>query len=201
MVIHDVFEPEFKRFGRVLQGDFTRILSLLADTPMPEEGTIYQPSDPRLEEKEILAHFSHDHYGDMEVQIGYCNGHNQKLNCLEYHKGNEINMANEDFILLLGSYFDIEDGKFDTSKAMAFRVGKGIAVEIYGSTLHYAPCGIKGSGFKTLVVLPRGTNIAPASSSADPTLWAKNKWLLAHEDSSEAKQGAYIGLVGENIEI
>ena len=30
---------------------------------------------------------------------------------------------------------------------------------------------------------------------------ARNKWLLAHPDSSEAASGAYIGLTGENIDI
>lgn len=31
--------------------------------------------------------------------------------------------------------------------------------------------------------------------------WACNKWLLAHPDSAEAKAGAYVGLVGENVHI
>ena len=56
-----------------------------------------------------------------------------------------------------------------------------------------------------LVALPQRTNTdKPAisnKSSEDKRLWARNKWLLAHPDSSEAKQGAYIGLAGENIDI
>lgn len=32
-------------------------------------------------------------------------------------------------------------------------------------------------------------------------LWACNKWLLAHSDSAEARQGAHIGLSGENIDV
>jgi hypothetical protein len=28
---------------------------------------------------------------------------------------------------------------------------------------------------------------------------ARNKWLLAHADSNEAANGAYVGLVGENL--
>jgi hypothetical protein len=32
-------------------------------------------------------------------------------------------------------------------------------------------------------------------------LWARNKWLIAHPDASEASQGAYVGLEGENISI
>ncbi len=44
---------------------------------------------------------------------------------------------------------------------------------------------------------PRLKEMAPE----DKLLWAKNKWLLAHAESSEAAQGAYVGLVGENIDI
>ena len=38
-------------------------------------------------------------------------------------------------------------------------------------------------------------------SFEDKRLWARNKWLLAHKDTSEAAAGAYVGLVGENIDI
>ena len=38
-------------------------------------------------------------------------------------------------------------------------------------------------------------------NTEDKMLWARNKWLLAHPDSAEAKQGAYIGLKGENITV
>ena len=73
-------------------------------------------------------------------------------------------------------------------------------------TLHYAPCEARpGAGFRVAIVLPRGTNTEkPAFSpenGEETLLWAKNKWLLAHPDSPEAKMGAKIGLVGENIDI
>ena len=42
-------------------------------------------------------------FGEMEIQIGYCNGHNSMLNALEYHKSSEINVAATDAVLLLGS--------------------------------------------------------------------------------------------------
>ena len=32
-------------------------------------------------------------------------------------------------------------------------------------------------------------------------LWARNKWLLAHPDSSEAAAGAFVGLTGENLRL
>ena len=79
-------------------------------------------------------------------------------------------------------------------------------MEVYATTLHYAPCHVDAAkGFRVLVALPKGTNTAkPAiknDGGDDPQLWARNKWLLAHPDSAEAKAGAYIGLVGENVHI
>ena len=198
MKVYSVYDAEFARFGRVLQGNFSSLLSNLDRIAPPSEGTVYVGKDERLHNEEDASFLSESFYGYMPVQIGHCSGHNQKLNCLEFHKGNEINLANEDFTLILGSYFDIEDGRFDTSKAVAFRVPAKVAVEIYSTTLHYAPCGIDGSAFRVLVVLPLGTNIDGMRSKNDPWLWASNKWLLAHEESNEAKQGAYVGLVGEN---
>ena len=38
-------------------------------------------------------------------------------------------------------------------------------------------------------------------SFEDRLLWARNKWLLAHEETREAKEGAYVGIKGENIDI
>ncbi|MBQ9721525.1 MAG: DUF4867 family protein, partial [Oscillospiraceae bacterium] len=135
-----------------------------------------------------------------------CNGHNTKLNCLEYHRDSELNCGTTDFVLLLAKLDDLKDGVLDTAKVRAFRVPAGVLVEIYASTLHYAPCnGASGQGFRVMVALPRGTNgpkpeITPVNDE-DKRLWACNKWLLSHADSSEAKQGAPVLLTGENIDI
>lgn len=93
-----------------------------------------------------------------------------------------------------------------TAKVKAFKAPAGTLVEVYATTLHYAPCHCNASkGFRVLVALPQGTNTDKPTISnkttEDRLLWARNKWLLAHPDSSEAKQGAYIGLTGENIDI
>ena len=79
-------------------------------------------------------------------------------------------------------------------------------VEVYATALHYAPCEAKqGQGFKVLVALPRGTNTdKPAftpKTREDTLLTARNKWLLAHEESDEAKGGAVVGLKGVNVDI
>jgi ureidoglycolate hydrolase len=209
MKIVPVSDPSFKEYGRVLEGYNTNdMMAALAKTPLPNQGTVYVGSDQGLEqvklEEELYKNFS----GFLPIQVGYCNGHNTKLNCLEYHRSSEINMGTEDFILLLAKRSEIEDGKLDTSKVKAFLVKKGVLVEVFATSLHYAPCEAKpNQGFQVLVVLPKRTNepLPPNKVTVvDPEnkmLWAKNKWLLAHQESSEAKSGAYVGLVGSNIDI
>ncbi len=149
-----------------------------------------------------------DHvYGGMPIQIGYCNGTNTKLNCVEYHRDSEINIGAQEFILLVARQQDLgPEWQLHTDRVEAFRVPAGVAVELYATTLHYAPCdAAKQAGFRVAVVLPKGTNTeAPQLKpiqKEDKMLRAKNKWLIAHPDASEAQDGAYIGLLGENIDL
>ena len=86
--------------------------------------TDYVAEDENLQELPAAVEVSEHLFGGMPCQLGWCNGHDTRLNCLEYHRDSEFNLGTEDFIL-----------------------------------------------------------------------------LLAHPDSTEAAQGAYIGLTGENIDI
>lgn len=208
MKIDSVFDPEFKPYGRVVTGleDTVReILITLADTPLPE-GVDYVPTDPALQELPAAVEVSEHLYGGMPVQLGWCNGHNTKLNCLEYHRDSEFNLGTEEFILLLARQEEIEDGMLDTARVRAFRVPAGTLVEIYATTLHYAPCHCDSAkGFRVLVALPWLTNterpVMDNKTAEDALLTARNKWLLAHPDSDEARGGAQAGLTGENIDI
>lgn len=207
MVIKSVNDPEFKKYGKVLEGYNTAPLLKALDekTPLPE-GVEYVMSDANLEYTDLFGQFTNNAYGGMPIQMGYCNGHNTKLNCLEYHRDSELNIGSTDFILLLATMEDIVDGKLDTSKVKAFLAKAGQVVEVYATTLHYAPCSAKkGAGFKVVIVLPKGTNGAvPALTPVneeDKWMTAANKWLLAHADADEAKSGAYVGLTGENPDI
>ena len=208
MKIFSVTDPEFKPYGRVVTGLDTakaEILAALANTPLPA-ATDYVAEDAALQELPAAVEVSEHLFGGMPCQLGWCNGHNTYLNCLEYHRDSEFNLGTEDFILLLAKMDDITDGKLDTAKVKAFRAPAGTLVEVYATTLHYAPCHVDpAKGFRVLVALPQGTNTAKpeikADGGDDAQLWACNKWLLAHPDSAEAKAGAYVGLVGENIHI
>lgn len=209
MHIYSVTDPEFKSYGRVwddVPSSLTApLVEALSATPVPE-GSKYVASAPEFEQVEGADTLGLLMYGGRPFQLGWCNGHNTKLNCLEYHRDSEFNLGTEDFILLLAKMDDITDGKLDTAKVKAFRAPAGTLVEVYATTLHYAPCHVDpAKGFRVLVALPQGTNTAKpeikADGGDDAQLWACNKWLLAHAESSEAAAGAYVGLEGVNIDI
>lgn len=208
MKIYSVFAPEFKPYGQIVDGmeeTVQELLSVLKDAPQGA-AVDYVPEYEPQQALPAMAEISEHCYGGMPVQLGWCNGHNTKLNCLEYHRDSEFNLGTEDFILLLAKQDEIEDGVLDTAKVKAFKAPAGVLVEVYATTLHYAPCHCDaGKGFRVLVALPRYTNtdkpVIENKSTEDRRLWARNKWLLAHPDSGEAKQGAYIGLAGESIDI
>ena len=206
MIIKKVTDIAFKKYGQVLKNyDCSEIIEKMKSTPLPSD-VIYEPSIKELEELKIAEELRKREFGELPIQIGYCNGNNYILNAVEYHRSSEINIAVTDLILLIGSQQDIEDNySYDTSKIEAFLVPAGTAIEVYATTLHYAPCNVNEDGFKCVVVLPRDTNL-PLENSVEKTgedalLFARNKWLIGHKDTDLGEQGAFIGLVGENIHL
>ena len=204
MKIQKVTDPAFRKYGQVLEGyDFTGLIKEMKHTPVPED-VIYVPSVEELEALDVMKDLQNKGYGGLPVQIGYCNGHNKKLNAVEYHRNSEINVAVTDLVLLIGHQQDIEpDHTYDTSKIEAFLVPAGTGIEVYATTLHYAPCHVNEGGFQCVVVLPKGTNteltFQTEKTGEDSLMTAKNKWLIAHEDAKI--EGAFNGLKGENITI
>ena len=205
MRIQNVADDAFRRYGKVLEGyDFTELLKEMKHTPVPEDVT-YVPSVEEMEALPVAKELQNKGYGGLPIEIGYCNGHNKKLNGLEYHRSSEINVAVTDLVLLIGHQQDVEkDFTYDTSKVEAFLVPAGTAIEVYATTLHYAPCHVNESGFQCVVVLPKGTNteltFEKAAEGEDKLLTAKNKWLIGHEEGG-LPENAWIGLKGENITI
>ena len=212
MKVKQVTDTSFRKYGKILTDiDFSEIYNVLEEMDYPED-VEYAASFGPLEEPEFRQKLSNTLYGELSVEIGYCSGHNKMLNALEYHRSSEANVAVTDIILLLGHQSDItEDFTYDTAQLEAFFVPAGTAVELYATTLHYVPIGTKENdyAFKMGVVLPFGTNFplgvtlgAEAEKEKLPEeklLFAKNKWLIAHEESGE--EGAFIGLTGKNISV
>lgn len=210
MKIISVYDLEFNAYGKIVPGyDVKELLDTLDHAAAcPESGTAYTPEIPELMALPAAKKLSDHLYGGMPIQLGCCRGRNTRLNCLEYHRDSEVNLGTQDFILLLGKREDIgEDGIYDTSKVRAFRVPAGVMIEVYATTLHFAPCSAAdGQEFKVLIVLPKGTNTPlpdgfMPETLEDRFLAARNKWLLAHPESEKAKSGAAVGLKGVNIDI
>ena len=201
-----VMDTEFKKYGKVIEGyDLKEILQKMEETPCPDD-VVYVASVKELEDLKIAKELADGVYGQMPIQIGYCNGHNRRLNALEYHRDSEINIAVTDMVLFLAKEEEIEDDHtLDTSKVKAFFVPAGIMIEVYATTLHYAPCQTSAKGFRCVVVLPKGTNgelsHRPENKSGEEKLLAAvNKWLIGHEEGG-LPEGSFIGLKGENIEV
>lgn len=204
MQIYEVTDPLFKEYGKIIDSvELTELLAEMKHTPVPED-VVYVASEPKLEALAVMKELTDKTYGELPIQIGYCNGHNRKLNALEYHRSSEVDVAGTELILLLGRQQDITaDFTYDTALVKAFRVPAGTAVELYATTLHYAPCHAQEGGFRCAIVLPKDTNLELTfrhEGGEDSHLTAKNKWLLGHPEGGLPEKSP-MGLVGENIEL
>ena len=206
MEIKNITEENFRKYGKILKGyDFEELLTIMEKMPMPtDDDVVYVPSVEELEKCDVKKELENQMYGGLPIQIGYCNGSNNKLNAVEYHRSSEVDISVNGLILLLGKQEDIkEDYTYDTANIEAFYVPAKMAVELYATTLHYAPCTYnQEAGFRCVVVLPKDTNTEltfELSDGESRLMTAKNKWLIAHEDAKI--EGAFCGLIGENIEL
>lgn len=204
MKIFQVTDSAFIPYGRIVEGhDVKPFLAALEEaTPLPKD-TAYVPEEEALQSLPCAGELGKALFGGLPAQFGWCNGRGTRLNCLEYHRSSEFLLGTENFGLMVAKLQEVRDRTLDTSLVKAFLVPAGVLVELYATTLHYAPSHIDPKkGFRVMVVLPRGTNtekpeFIPAMKE-DWLLLACNKWLLAHPESGEAKEGAFVGLTGPN---
>ena len=180
MKVYKVTDKEFSEFGRVLyEYDFGEFVAALEKCEAPSDKVKYVASIKELEDLKIFDEFKTKGFAGMPIQIGCTSGYCTTMNALEYHKASEFNIATVDTILILGKQTDIVDGKYDTSLCKAFflpawRPDKAMNLE--------------------------KPEFVPTCPEEEMCCGA-NKWLLAHPDSPEAKQGRFIGLVGKNYTI
>ncbi|MFQ3547316.1 MAG: DUF4867 family protein [Termitinemataceae bacterium] len=224
---------EFLSYGRPIREPAIQACLVSAANTIPDnlEENRYVASVPELEGLPCWSFLTRV-FGGMDVQIGYVAGPNRRLNGLEYHKSSEVLVALTDQVLLLGLWQDIErDWTYDASKVIGLFVPAGSCIELYPRTLHFSPCRLGPLGFKTLIMLPRGTNTplppelqpiqtmtpqkaasmslpteestqTPVALGEDRLLFMRNKWLLAHPERTPLiEKGAFPGIKGRNIEI
>ena len=190
MQIYEVTDTRFRKYGKVIRNiDFSALTEAMKKTPVPSD-VVYEPSIAELEALPVAKEIEKVFYGELPIQIGYCNGHNVLLNAVEYHRSSEINLAATDAVLILGSEADVtDDFTYETSKMEAFRIPAGTAVD--------------DAGFQVAVILPKGTNYPLDEAHAggeDALLTAKNKWLIGHAEGG-LPEGSHIGLIGKNLNV
>ena len=84
MKIESVFDASFRQYGKVVEGlHLDELLAALSKTEKTTDGVIYVPGDDSLENTPAKKELEDNVYGGMPIQIGFCNGTNTKLNCVE----------------------------------------------------------------------------------------------------------------------
>jgi len=208
-----VTSQDFKKYGMIHEGYQVDSLCKEAEKiDMPESGCLYEASIPTLEATADFQRFIDIYAGEQAFQCGMCWGHNKHLDGVEYHRASEILVAVTDMVVMLGDRRDLdEEFRYNSELIEAFSLPKGSVVELFATTLHLAPSTLDPTGFRCIVILPRGTNEPLSEEGKEITskavgehrlLFARDKWLLFHPDTDGAKKGGiYPGVYGENYKL
>ncbi|WP_461204788.1 DUF4867 family protein [Clostridium sp. DL1XJH146] len=206
-LIKSIKDSEFISYGKVIEDiDFTDYIKYMNKVEIPPEGNVYQVSIIDMEKFKVTKLVESCIYGEMPIEVGFCNGHNRALNGLEYHKGSETIVAVTDLVLMLGKIKDIINNNYNSDNVEMFFVPKGITLELYQTTLHFSPCEVNMDGFKAVIILPKDTNLPLEEQKYmdgnSELLFKKNKWLLVHKSNKRLiEKGAFVGIKGENISL
>ena len=201
--ILELSEQTYAPYGRILRGEkYAELLNKLSATPIPENGNSYVPAAKELESRETLAALSDEFYAGVSAQLGYCNGNSCRINCMEYHDHEEIDLAGTDLLLFLGRMEDMNGLTISTDSLKCFFVPAGTVLTFSTGTLHFAPCRVHKSGFRCGVILQRGANAPIPPEKRRGAYFAQSKWLIGHAESRQVKElHAVCGLTGENYEV
>lgn len=201
--IFDVKDEAFSEYGEVLCGyDTAEIIHEAEKIEILKENSVYVASVDEFENLDIAKKIGDDVFGTLDTQIGYCYGHSNYLNALEWHCCSELNVAVTPLVLMLAKRSDIKNGRLDSSVVKAFYVPAGTVIEVYATTLHFCPCEVSSAGFGCIVGLLRGTNLPHGTEREDKLMFRQNKWLVAHVDNeSLLARGCVAGVDGENYKL
>lgn len=167
----------------------------------------YVPGDEAIESLPEAVQFADDMFGQVPCQIGWYYGNCDRLNALEYHKCSEILYEYEDCVIIVGHLWDIKNDQVDSGDLKIFFVPADTCVELYATTLHFAPAKAGKEMVMQIVAQSKHTNtplLKPAvgNEPENKFLLQRNKWVLCHPEAKEALgPEAFVGITGENIRI
>lgn len=140
MKILSINDKEFSNYGKVLNVDTKKIVEYLHNnSKMPLTGNIYVRKDLDMDSLNGIDEIKEKVYGFNDIEVGYCNGYNSLLNCLEYHACPEVDIAGDDLVLLLARQEDVKNGKVNSNDIKAFLLKKEIVflyILIFSIFLH-----------------------------------------------------------------
>lgn len=206
-VILDVNDPAFAEYGMVFPDvalpEMKHFLYSVERTGVEH----YVACSEELMQMQEADLFKDVFFGQVPCQVGWYYNYGTKLNAVEYHKCSEILYEYEPCVITIAKLWDIENGTLDTGKMKCFYVPPETCVELYGTTLHFAPARACKQPVMQIVAQSLGTNTplprkTPGSTFEHPWLLQRNKWVLAHpEAAASIDPDVYVGLTGENITI
>ena len=210
LTIHTVDETLFSDYARIVTSPvFSSLSDYIDKNTVVTERNVYVADIPELHTAETDAALS-VFFGGMKVQIGYCNGCNFSMNGVEYHKSPELTIAITDCLMWwTNPKYLVDFNHVDSSASDLFFIPAGCSFLLNPSVLHLAPCRVDSNGYKTVIILPFGTNMPIEDSlkqsfraSGDPEasiLHMTNKYMITHKDWEPlVKQNVHIGLTGQN---
>lgn len=206
-LIMDVRDASFAEYGMVYPTVKLPEMKKFLYGVERTEFEYYVPCEDKLMELPEADVFKNEFFGQVPCQVGWYYGKGTKLNAVEYHKCSEVLYEYEPCVIVIAKQWEIEDGKLDTSKMKLFYVPAETCVELYATTLHFAPARATAEPVMQIVAQSYNTNtplpkVTEGITHEHPWLLQRNKWVLAHPEAAEALGAdAYIGLVGENVSI
>jgi len=216
-IIYSIEDGVFNKYGQILKVDVNEtMIKYMEENPdFPELGNCYTASDKELELYPLKQWVEDNVYGQVESQFGYCNGNNSQVHGFEFHQCSEVFIAVTDCILaLIEPHRPLWNKEYNIDNAHLFYVPKGVIIELYPLVGHFAPIRVYEEGFRSIIILTKGTNatLPPISLrkeykemidlDAKQLAFAHNKWLYVHKDRMDlVDKGAYLHVIGDNSPI
>ena len=207
LTILDVNDPCFSMYGTIHPTvELPKMREFLYQVERTQE-EYYVPCEEKLMELPEADQLKDDVFGQVPCQIGWYYGYVTKLNAVEYHKCSEVLYEYEPCVLILGLLYDAKDGSLDTGTMKIFYVPANTCVELYATTLHFAPCRAGREPVMQIVAQSKGTNTpllksAQGKEKENRYLLERNKWVYVHpEAAGTVAPERFIGLTGDNITI
>jgi hypothetical protein len=217
-VIYSLNDSIFESFGRLLNISLPKeiIQFMEEEADFPETANCYVASEALMEASDFKEEIAALVFGQMDIQIGYCNGNGNKINGFEFHQCSEVFISITDSLLALTlPHKPLGSKAYQIEESYLFFVPKGSILEIYPMIGHFAPIKVRDQGFRSVIILSKGSNGAiKKMSESENSLYtmnmdenknrpfAKNKWLYVHEDRMDlVDKGAYLNVYGDNSPI